>query len=521
MSAPNIFNIENKFHPEWIITFQSEVFQKYLLESGKTPEEVEILLTFADRERFAHKFFTDRTGNSWKVRPYQRDSLCSYSSRKLLQCGRDVGKTAEIEIFLIWASMCYENREGLLAVQLENHLVPTMERIISRIQDVPDFASSLISIQRKPSYRLVFKNKFILWGKIAGPRGANFQNTHVDFCCIDEGQNMADIAWGELYQAINHGGWQWVYGVPNGIRNQFYRLSNEKIEIHNWPSTINPDFTEERRQELIRLYGGEDSPGYIHQVLGLHGAPAEGVFDADAYTECVERSLEHFDIVLKKSDLEEFDYTEIFNLPKPPEAQAFFFGADLGYAQDPTEIVGWYSTGSKLAAFLRVSFRGVPYNLQQEVIFHLYKKYRFAAMGIDRGASGQAVIDNLIAEHPEMGNVIMRGSDGGYGYAFGSNFLVGYNDDGVPQFRPIKQFMTDLLKEGLYKKRFILSNCSQREEQYINHSYRYGPQGQIVYSKGNDHILDADRTSILAWYQTMYPHPHIEPIDPGVVLEGI
>ena len=417
--------------------------------------------------------------------------------------------------------MCCGNREGLLAVQLENHLVPTMERIINRIKSIPDFASSLVSIQRKPSYRLIFKNNFILWGKIAGQRGVNFQNTHVDYCCVDEAQNMADIAWGELYQAINHGGWQWVYGVPNGIRNQFYKLSQEVKEVYNWPSTINPDFTEERRLELIRLHGGENSPGYIHQVLGIHGAPAEGVFDADAYTSCVDPDLEHRDIILTKSDIENFGYLELLDLPSPSDAQSYFCGADLGYAQDPTEIVGWYFTGSKLVAFLRISFRGVPYNLQQELIYNLYQKYKFAGIGIDRGAAGQAVIDNLIAEHPELGKVIMQGSDGGYGYAFGSNLLVGYDENDVPKYRPIKQFMTDLLREGLQKSRFILPNCPQREEQYINHSYRYGSQGQVVYSKGNDHILDADRTAILAWYQTNYPYPTAEPLDPGVVMEGI
>ena len=94
-----------------------------------------------------------------------------------------------------------------------------------------------------------------------------------------------------------------MYGVPNGRRDTFYRLTQDpEAKQYNWPSKLNPDFDEAKDRELIRLYGGKHSPGYIHRVLGQHGKPAYGVFDADAYAGCVDESLELLEVCLEEGD---------------------------------------------------------------------------------------------------------------------------------------------------------------------------------------------------------------------------
>ena len=240
-------------------------------------------LNLHDRTRFAVNFFTDAQGAPWCPHEYQRPSLESYSDRKVHCDGRDVGKTSEIESAAVCAALTgIPGKQMLVATQFEQHLFPLMHRIVRRFEQHPKLAETIVEIKRTPSWFLRFANGFTLWGRIAGPRGVNFQGMHVDFQLVDEAQELTDTSWGELYQALNGGGWRWVYGVPNGRRDTFYRMTKMPgVEQYNWPSTLNPAFTAKKDRELKRLYGGKGAPGYIHHVLGQHGTLVRGVFNFD------------------------------------------------------------------------------------------------------------------------------------------------------------------------------------------------------------------------------------------------
>ncbi len=484
-------------------------------------EETDFILGFLNREKFAERFFLNRDGKPWLVRDYQRESLNTFAPRKVLRCGRDTGKTTEIEIFLIWCAITQKNREAMLATQLENHLTPTMERIISRIKANPYLSKCLLSVRRKPSYRLVFNTPFILWGKISGNRGVNFQNTHVDFLCVDEAQNMTEPAWQELHQALNSNGWRWVYGVPNGIRNTFYRLSSDTKgeELYHWQSYLNPDFTEERRLELIELYGGENSSGYIHQVLGEHGSPEYGVFDSDLYQNCIRLNTQFIERKLSNPKAE--DIADLLDLQSLKLSGAFFIGCDLGYARDPTEIVDWLYDGSKFINFLRIHLESTSYDIQVKILELVCDYYKPNALAIDKGGSGTAVCHILSSQRSDLEPIIIKGQDGDFGVDFGSNILIGYSDTGGPAlFRPAKVFMTDLIIEALRKGLDVFPKCPDRDNQYINHTYCNSRTQKIIYSKGNDHIIDADRLAHFAFYRTMKPLNDGD-IELGAFLEEI
>lgn len=233
-----------------------------LRRRGLTADEIDRWIALHIRCDFARAYLKDREGHPWRVRPYQMDSFESYAFRKVHCDGRDVGKTTEIELIAAWASVARPDTEMLIATQCENHLYPLMDRVCRRIQSTPDLAGCLTEVKRSPSWHLRFSNGFVLWGRIAGPRGVNFQGLHVDWQIVDEAQEMTETAWGELYQALNDGGRRWVYGVPNGLRNTFYRMTQmQDAEQYNWPSSFNPQFTAEKDAELALLYGARTRPG--------------------------------------------------------------------------------------------------------------------------------------------------------------------------------------------------------------------------------------------------------------------
>jgi len=466
-------------------------------------EEAGRLAAHLDRTFFALRYMRNEKGRPWHVREYQQDSLESNAPRKVHCDGRDVGKTSEIEIIAAWASVMRPRSQMLIATQTENHLFPLMHRLVRRFETTAGLAANLAEIKRTPSWYLRFKNGFQLWGRISGPRGVNFQGMHVDWQIVDEAQEMTDTAWGELFQALNSDGMRWVYGVPNGLRNMFYRMTQmPDVELHRWPSHLNPGFGRAKDVELIHLYGGTDSPGYIHRVLGEHGAPAHGVFHLDDYLACVDETLEFHDIELGEDDS--------FEAPAV-EGGEYYLGCDLGYARDPSEFVVYQSVPPHLINVLRIHLGGVNYARQQEIIEELDGAYAFRSIGIDCGNSGRAVIHNLKILGTAWCDKIRA-------FEFGGMTDLGEQPDKTRLRRRTKEFMTELLDRHMAERSIVFPRLPDRETQYASHTYSVGASDRIVYEKGNDHIIDADRCAVLAHYLDTEDTGYSA--SAGVVLEG-
>ena len=456
-----------------------------LRKRGFTEDEIQEWLDLHLRARFAWRHLSDRAGAPWRVRDYQRPSLESLAMRKVHCDGRDVGKTAEIEIIAAWAMAARPHTEMLIAAQCENHLFPLMQRLVRRFQGTPELAASLAEVKRSPSWYLRFTNGFVLWGRIAGPHGMNFQGLHVDWQIVDEAQEMTEPSWTELFQSLNGGGARWVYGVPNGLRNTFYRMTQlGDAEQYNWPSSLNPEFTAEKDAELARLYGGRESPAYIHRVLGQHGAPAHAVFRLDDYAACVDEGLDFTNLVLGEEDPLE--------LPSAPPGR-YVMGCDLGYARDPSEFVVYRVEPPYLVNVLRIHLRGVNYMRQQAVIEALDQLYGFEGIGIDCGNNGRALSHRLMANGPEWCAKVKA-------FEFGASIDLEPLPDGSAQRRPVKQFMTELIEERMAEGTIRFPRLPDRETQYAGHTYQVGASGHIVYDKGDDHIIDADRCAVLCHY---------------------
>lgn len=435
------------------------------------------------RAQIAEHFLRNRDGEPWTLRGYQVDSLASEDARKVHCDGRDVGKTTEIEITAMWASMFRPRESMLIATQFEHHLFPLMSRVARRFESIPKFKEGLVESRRTPSWYMRFKNGFELWGRIAGPRGVNFQGMHVDWQIVDEAQELTEVSWGELFQALNGGGWRWVYGVPNGRRDTYYRLTQDgTVENVHWPSNFNPEFTAEKDEELARLYGGRKSAGYIHRVLGEHGTPAYGAFDMEDYLACVDETFDAVEVTICGD--------EEFLGPVDVSEGRYYLGCDLGYSRDPSEFVVYEARSAALVNVLRVRLEGVNYVRQEEVIRELDRAYAFTGIGIDAGNSGRAVAHQL--QRPEMG----------FGervkeFEFGSSINTGELSDGSMGRRPIKEFMTELIQRRMAERTIVFPKSADRESQYAGHEYREAAFGRIKYEKGDDHIIDADRCAVL------------------------
>jgi len=256
-------------------------------------------------------------------------------------------------------------------------------------------------------------------------------------------------------------------------------------EQYNWPSSLNPDFTPEKDAELARLYGGRLSPGYVHRVLGQHGEPCHAVFSLDDYLACVDPSLANTCIALKEGDG--------FDAPAGITPGRYYLGCDLGYARDPSEFIVYRDAAPDLVNVLRVHLEGVNYARQTDIIRALDRVYRFRAIGIDAGNNGRAVAHALMTGGRDWCARVRA-------IEFGAVLEVEIMPDGNAARRHTKEFMTQLLQRRLSERTLVLPPDPDRETQYAAHTYTVNAQGRIVYDKGNDHIIDADRCALLCHY---------------------
>ena len=133
------------------------------------------------------------------------------------------------------------------------------------------------------------------------------------------------------------------------------------------------------------------------------------------------------------------------------------------------------------------------YARQLGIIQALDAAYDFRGIGIDSGNSGRAVAHQLMALGETWCDKVRA-------FEFGSRIDLPPLPDGQPQRRRIKEFMTELLQRRMAEGTLVFPPLADRESQYAAHTYTTNALGQVIYDKGNDHIIDADRCAVLRHY---------------------
>ncbi len=84
-----------------------------------------------------------------------------------------------------------------------------------------------------------------------------------------------------------------------------------------------------------------------------------------------------------------------------------------------------------------------------------------------------------------------------HAFEFGACIELEPFPDGTPHRRRVKEFMTELLQRRMAERSLVFPPLADREAQYASHTYAVAAGGRIVYEKGDDHLIDADRCAIL------------------------
>lgn len=402
--------------------------------------------------------------------------------------------------------------QGLIAAPHQGHLDTLIEEMEFQLEHNPDLMSSVAltkygkpKILKKPYFKIEFTNGSILYFRPAGAYGDAFRSLHVDRVWVDEGAWLSERAWKALRQCLKTGGRLRIYSTPNGLRDTtYYRLTlSDQFKVFRWPSWLNPNWTKKYEDELVEFYGGKDTSGWQHEVAGEHGKPSYGTFNIEQFNLCCQEILEYRKIIITDSELrgcdtEESSYDRLeMLLNLIPQTGVFWIGGDLGYTNDPTELVVFQEIEIAervlLRLVLRIHLEHVTYPHISQIISLIDRYYTPTGIGVDNGGNGISVIQELLTLDKYKGNEFEGRLKG---YDFGGMTKLSLRD-GREIKKRTKELMTSLINGAIQRKQILFpSEDVDIEDQFTTHTYILR-DGNVIYSKGNDHIIDAVRCAML------------------------
>lgn len=455
-------------------------------------------------------FLKNRDGGPRTYRWYQKEDLECRATRVIHLDGRAVGKTINLSTYLLWFASVHKGKSALVGAPYQGHLDTIIEEVEYQLHHVEALKKNLSvdlkqpGIKRKPYFQLRFRNSNMVYFRPAGTDGDAFRSLHVDLILLDEAAWLPELAWTTVFQCLNPGGVLRVYSTPNGLRNRkFYQLTQDKswTQFH-WPSWIVPRWNEERRQELLNFYGGEHSSGWLHEAAGEHGMPSYGVFNSAQVLQAMTEGL-NYQFVRLDGDMfsdcadEAETRTRLELLAGLDGGQGtYWLGVDTGYAADPSELLLFEEDEREaLTLAVRIHAKHLPYPLLSELIALVDELYSPAGIGLDRGGNGTAVEHELL----RLDKYRAAGFAGKLvGVDFGGSTLVGEDKEGQPVKKRTKEHMTSLINRALNARRLRLPKEDREiEDQLCTHTCTRSDHG-VIYSKGNDHVVDALRCALLA-----------------------
>ena len=480
--------------------------------TGITAQERKLAETLRDPVLWGQAYLFNRDGSGRIYWDHQVDDLRCTDRNIIHLDGRDIGKTQCIAADALHFAFTTRGGQGLVAAPHQGHLDTIIEEIEFQLDTNPDLMNSVAltkydkpKIHRKPYFRLEFTIGSVLYFRPAGAYGDAFRSLHVQRIWVDEGAWLTERAWKALRQCLKSGGRLRIYSTPNGLRDTtYYRLTlSEQFTVFRWPSWLNPNWNSEREAELLEFYGGHDSAGWQHEVAGEHGKPSYGAFNVEQFNLCRQEVIEYQKIVITDSELRDCETEEAAHdrlemlLNLTPRTGLFWIGGDLGYTNDPTELVVFQEMEigerSLLKMILRLHLEHVAYPHIAQIIALLERYYTPAGIGVDNGGNGLSVVQELFTLDKYKG-LELEGRLKGYDFGGMTRLAV---RDGKEVKKRTKELMTSLINGAMQRKQIILpSEDLEVEDQFTTHTYTLR-DGKVIYSKGNDHIIDAVRCAML------------------------
>jgi hypothetical protein len=285
---------EHKYIPK------QDMFLAQLAKQSGAPlpeSEIRDLTAIYDPVLWAEKYFGWKPRKSNKGEEYQANILRCSSKRKVLRCGRRLGKS---EVMLIWALFrLYNNspreprwdphrKEWVKGFGSIMFLAPYLSqvkdffgRMKEMIESNPELNNEIKSFVATPFYRVELKSGMVISGFSAGSSGAtSVRGQKADYIMMDEmdylKQEDVDTIMALL---MEHNDVEMITAsTPSGRREYFYEFCTQRMDFKEFffPSMANPSWGPKMEAELRAAYRTEMA--WNHEIQAEFGEAATSVF---------------------------------------------------------------------------------------------------------------------------------------------------------------------------------------------------------------------------------------------------
>lgn len=515
-------------------------------------------------------------GRPWRFWGFQKASM-RYRGHVVHEDGAEVGKTREIVGLALWMA---HTRRGdiLIGAPSDGPLELIWQELTWQCKQTPSLEQAVNWDETKVKpYRVMRVLDNFVHARTGGLDGEPFRAVHVKgaglFDEVAKAKNPQVMS--EFFRALKPEAEARLYSVPDGDRTSRYydicqraalvptgttepppvQTGARRFYKFRWPQTLKPApfWSEQRRAELIEMFGGEDSPGYQHNVLGNQGAAENTVFPWAQFLPCCSYLDEYREVLLSRDqetgqvtltarrlnpsyvpvrlgdeddeksraqadaltiardeiDAEDWDpYLALSPLLGHLVEGQLAAGIDCtgqgsrGRKPDPFELVLARVIGDRHRFVGRVQLRGFDYAGQRDVTLAvdalLHPAYGW---GLDASGNGSAV-EHMLLEGAEVGGRF-RSLEGRLTAYLGgtpttdidptSGEPVTDRRTGRDRLVSQKELATVCLERLIQARRGEFPLSLEWLLQWTNHTAAAGASDQRIFAKTNDHLIEAAR----------------------------
>jgi hypothetical protein len=255
------------------------------------------LLSAYDPITWAARYVDWKPRSSRNDEEYQGNILRCSSTRKVLRCGRRLGKSETLIIWSLfrlfnfspkqkrWDKTTEEWTTGFSTILFVAPYLNQVKDFFSRLRDFvyanPELAQEVKSDVSTPFFKMELKSGMKILGFSAGSTGgASLRGQKADFIVLDE-MDYLDQASIDTIMALlmEHNEVEMIAAsTPSGRREYFYEFCMDRMDFKEfyYPSMMNPSWGPKMETELRGLYRTETA--WKHEIEAEFGEASTSVF---------------------------------------------------------------------------------------------------------------------------------------------------------------------------------------------------------------------------------------------------
>jgi hypothetical protein len=442
----------------------------------------------------------------------------------MLAAGRGSGKSfAMLEPELVQHAINHPGEETLCTSLRRIHTAARMERAIDYFEQVPLFRLFLKRIQRSPSFLIETLEGHKLYGISVGddPEARVAQGVHASLIVYEESHQFPERAYLKIQGAKDpRGAIQTMIGVPDGRLDTPFRKAEDewrsfKGRVFHISGRYDPHFNQQKKQDKVDAYRGEDSDLFKQEVDAEWGRPVWSAWDMDMlYRNLIDPRvektpwggpLETMYTEVSGKTLKELNLSPasaIGDLPGSPIKKARVrIAVDVGYTQ-PSDIGVFLEVSERwfLVARVRLTNR-MEHPNQAAIIAAVGNLYGAEGIAIDTtDGQGKAIAFELDEMPSWRGRVVY--------VSFNESFVSGYTPEGEEVRDTAKNIGTQRLRGMFAAKGFGLPKDDRIFEEFNKEKEERSRDGVVrIITPDDCHTPDMFRVFAVMMFFASPPVP--------------